>query len=178
MRDPERITPIIKHLEMEWKRNPDWRFGQLLQNIGIFGRGDIFFAEDQAMLDKLGITSVGEYPVSKSDPRDSFVDSSGMRVKTHSSRQCAGEYCVVHNPSRHHMLSWRTDIRSDKRYLIERICSHGVGHPDPDSLAYFVRIGDRTMGVHGCDGCCFPPRRASEDRQGPGNGTRSRGAHV
>lgn len=30
----------------------------------------------------------------------------------------------------------------------------GVGHPDPDSVAYFERHDITHMGVHGCDGCC------------------------
>ena len=37
---------------------------------------------------------------------------------------------------------WREDRR-----IMERICPHGVGHPDPDD----VLNQDR---VHGCDGCC------------------------
>jgi hypothetical protein len=41
---------------------------------------------------------------------------------------------------------------------MERICEHGVGHPDPDHLD-FVRhtkggAAAETESVHGCDGCC------------------------
>ncbi len=32
---------------------------------------------------------------------------------------------------------------------LERTCAHGIGHPDPDSLAW---LG--CEGIHGCDGCC------------------------
>lgn len=32
---------------------------------------------------------------------------------------------------------------------MERICPHGVGHPDPDCM-YAKRDT-----VHGCDGCCL-----------------------
>ncbi len=42
--------------------------------------------------------------------------------------------------------------------LTERICGHGIGHPDPDSLSWLDR--DRpghVLAVHGCDGCCLPP---------------------
>jgi hypothetical protein len=38
--------------------------------------------------------------------------------------------------------------------LVERLCVHGVGHPDPDSVAYFDRHEVRGIDVHGCDGCC------------------------
>ena len=48
------------------------------------------------------------------------------------------------NPLAHCRTHWRED-----RFIMERICEHGVGHPDPDDKR--VREGD---GVHGCDGCC------------------------
>jgi hypothetical protein len=34
---------------------------------------------------------------------------------------------------------------------MERICKHGVGHPDPDDLMILIGHDD---GVHGCCGCC------------------------
>lgn len=58
---------------------------------------------------------------------------------------CAGEFCCIHNPSDHHMREWRQHWRSD-RHLMERICPHGCGHPDPDD--------PNPDTVHGCDGCC------------------------
>ncbi|MDH2208419.1 MULTISPECIES: hypothetical protein [Empedobacter] len=33
MRNPERITPIIKKIEKLWLENPDFRFGQLIMAI-------------------------------------------------------------------------------------------------------------------------------------------------
>ena len=73
---------------------------------------------------------------------------------THRQTACAGEWCSIHNPSDHHMASWRLLIRYDRSCMAERICPHGVGHPDPDSMAYFRRVGIDDVGVHGCDGCC------------------------
>ena len=35
MRSAKRIKPFLKYLEMEWKKNPDLRFGQLLITTGI-----------------------------------------------------------------------------------------------------------------------------------------------
>ena len=68
---------------------------------------------------------------------------------THSANKCAGKNCPVHNPSNHHMKDWPQHYRTD-RGITERICKHGVGHPDPD---------DRTTDtIHGCDGCCAPPK--------------------
>lgn len=45
------------------------------------------------------------------------------------------------------MVLWPQHWRGD-RHLMERICPHGVGHPDPDDI--------NPDGVHGCDGCCRP----------------------
>jgi hypothetical protein len=71
----------------------------------------------------------------------------------HDPSKCAGSRCVFHNPSEHHMRSWRIRVRAST--LVERLCpEHGVGHPDPDSLAYFNSRGWRGFEVHGCCGCC------------------------
>lgn len=56
----------------------------------------------------------------------------------------------------HHMVKWPKVIRENT--LVERICPHGIGHPDPDSLIYFERKGVEMMDVHGCDGCCTKVR--------------------
>jgi hypothetical protein len=59
------------------------------------------------------------------------------------------------------MSDWPMFTRASR--LIERVCPHGVGHPDPDSLGYFERVlsVDRVrflrLGDHGCDGCCITP---------------------
>jgi hypothetical protein len=45
-------------------------------------------------------------------------------------------------------------IRTDKGFLVERICEHGVGHDDPDAVAYMRSKGHTWAGTHGCDGCC------------------------
>jgi hypothetical protein len=84
----------------------------------------------------------------------------------HAAELCAGRSCVIHNPSDHHMRDWPMNWRAD-RHMMERVCPHGVGHPDPDEAAYqkikaaqtVVGYGqevrtDGDVGVHGCDGCC------------------------
>lgn len=80
------------------------------------------------------------------------VDSGKIRI--HPETACEGEYCVFHNPSDHHMVSWPINVRLDNKALVERICSCGIGHPDPDSVAYFERQGITHMGIHGCCGHC------------------------
>ena len=70
------------------------------------------------------------------------------------SRKAGGpKACVIHRPSEHSMRTWPLVLRSST--LFERQCSHGVGHPDPDSAAYLNwRDNDGGWDVHGCDGCC------------------------
>lgn len=89
-------------------------------------------------------------------------------LRVHHPDACAGEHCPFHNPSDHRMRDWKVNIREST--LVERLCPHGIGHPDPDSVAYMDRRdgyeeGDGCWGVHGCDGCCWdgyplpdPPR--------------------
>ena len=77
----------------------------------------------------------------------------------HSPGLCAGQACVVHGPSDHHMRSWPLTWRDDKR-VFERSCEHGVGHPDPDDAAFLSRSGRDHLTIHGCDLCCY--RRAGE----------------
>lgn len=102
-------------------------------------------------------------------------------MDSHPALFCEGEPCPIHHPSDHHMAEWPTVVRHDKHCLVERICQHGVGHPDPDSLAWLAKgapglhtIPDglfevearpvvvltedlESLGVHGCCGCCAVP---------------------
>lgn len=78
-----------------------------------------------------------------------YVTGTGQRLTAvHKPSKCVGDHCVIHRPSDHNMRSWPTHWRDD-RGLMERICPHGVGHPDPDDT--------NLDHVHGCDGCCFDP---------------------
>lgn len=74
-------------------------------------------------------------------------------IITHGDSQCAGEYCSIHNPSEHPLADAPLHWRADRR-LMERICDHGVGHPDPDDLAHRRLSDELADDVHGCDGCC------------------------
>lgn len=86
-------------------------------------------------------------------------------LNTHPPSKCRGQYCVVHNPSDHHMRDWPLNWRAD-RYLMERMCAHGCGHPDPDDVAFqrsHPVLKGRAPGSHGCDGCCWAPEPAEMD---------------
>lgn len=72
MRNPERIEPIIACLRGIWKQVPDWRFGQLLDNLfrAMYeetGGLDPFFIEDDRFMElvnrickRLGVEEVRE----------------------------------------------------------------------------------------------------------------------
>lgn len=91
-----------------------------------------------------------------------FTDAFGRKWLVHSKETCdSGTNCCIHNPSEHHMRDWPLTFRPDKRNLAERICEHGVGHPDPDSLMFIAKHDKvnpehvyRVPSIHGCDGCC------------------------
>ena len=75
--------------------------------------------------------------------------STARLSEVHGLGSCAGDFCTIHNRSNHNMRSFPQHWRAD-RGIMERICPHGVGHPDPDSPWEF----DSYMWIHGCDGCC------------------------
>ena len=70
--------------------------------------------------------------------------------KMHDMKKCAGQFCTIHNRSDHSMRSFPQVYRWDKA-LMERICPHGIGHPDPDEI--------NPDTVHGCEGCCYDKRK-------------------
>ena len=105
---------------------------------------------------------------------------------THPSERCKGRGipCCIHSPSDHHMRDFPMNWRADTQ-VMERRCPHGVGHPDPDHLAYvysltpehdcpeglnkFRAYADQVecpyphlewQSGHGCcrEGCCIPPK--------------------
>lgn len=86
-----------------------------------------------------------------------WVGPGGLILENvHPGERCAGQPCCLHSPSEHHMREWPLNWRND-RQLMERLCPHGVGHPDPDDLAYGEQVSPgstRWRGIHGCDGCC------------------------
>lgn len=59
-------------------------------------------------------------------------------VTVHRPDVCEGMICALHSPTRHAMrdwpIRWRGQPRSSRR--LERVCPHGVGHPDPDDYVY------------------------------------------
>lgn len=81
--------------------------------------------------------------------QDLIATDLGQIVFVHPGKDCLPP-CPVHAPSDHHMNQWPLNWRGDRK-VMERMCEHMVGHPDPDDLSVRSRI---SAGVHTCDGCC------------------------
>lgn len=104
----------------------------------------------------------GEHDVARDDPR-LYITGTGQALYPthHENPECATYGCVIHHPTDPHQ-DWPTHWRGE-RGIMERICPHGVGHPDKDDLAFRQRMADargeplRHLGVHGCCGCCLSP---------------------
>jgi hypothetical protein len=105
--------------------------------------------------------------------REQKVTLVGGEVLTnvHRASDCHPKPCPIHRPTDHHMVTWPQHYRhrierkiffrgqwvtlpGDYRNIMERICSHGVGHPDPDDLRIRMGYDD---GSHSCDMCCVTP---------------------
>jgi hypothetical protein len=76
--------------------------------------------------------------------------SDEVLFRTHPFGECWGDHCTLHRMSDHAMRAFPQQWRSD-RQIMERVCPHGVGHPDPDE---YELVTNPEKGVHGCDGCC------------------------
>jgi hypothetical protein len=110
--------------------------------------------------------------------RVTVLPSTVRAMVVHGVDACAGRECVIHAPTDHRMRGFRLHWRAD-RGIFERLCRHGIGHPDPDQQAYWREQAERGVmdeapddesGVvehwrtpdehvsaqmtHGCDGCC------------------------
>jgi len=83
--------------------------------------------------------TMAKYKLHKSDQ---------VLINVHSKKTCKGEYCCIHNPSKHALSDAPQNWREDRR-IMERICEHGIGHPDRDQI-----MRDEAGWVHACDGCC------------------------
>jgi hypothetical protein len=79
-------------------------------------------------------------------------------VNVHDPSLCEGQNCAIHGPSQHPLNKMPRTFHAG---VVFRVCSHGVEHPDPDSIAWLQRsTGDATVpliaATHTCCGarCC------------------------
>lgn len=86
-------------------------------------------------------------------PKQHKDDFGQLFVVTHTKSECEAP-CPVHAPSKHRMSDFPQRWKKDG-VSMERVCTHGYGHPDPDDKVSRLRVGP-----HLCDGCCmFGPAR-------------------
>lgn len=160
----------------------DWQAfaNQILQPNPIFDLpdlDDIFAPPDDdrewdQIIDPIATPAVGEF-LMRTPNEQLFFTRYGTNWRWHSLEACDQtraaatrqgitlDHCVIHNPSAHPLRDWPMILRETN--LIERMCPHHVGHPDPDSaramdFMRYGRINDEFgFTVHGCDGCCQKP---------------------
>lgn len=90
------------------------------------------------------------------------LKNGAILFNVHPATVCGGTPCWIHNPSPHHMTDWPMARLADGR--IERECSHGLYHPDPDDLWFWTNIEHlENAGLHPCDGCCVNGERATDE---------------
>lgn len=54
MRNPNRISEVLMMLQQGWEKVPDWRLGQLIENLKRYiGIDDLFYIEDDEMTKKI-----------------------------------------------------------------------------------------------------------------------------
>lgn len=92
---------------------------------------------------------------------DNTIEVLNGTLRTHSSLACAGDFCSVHNPSSHSMVRF-PQYWDAQRFQMQRVCPHGIPHPDPDDLAYSALVNGEEFAEfqrdHDCcdEGCCAP----------------------
>lgn len=84
-------------------------------------------------------------------------------VQTHGPAKCAGQPCVIHNPSDHPLKDAPIYFRVDRLYHAERACPHLIMHPDPDSVAHLM-TRDPSFVVLFAHECC--KERCCEKKEG------------
>lgn len=57
MRDPKRIPEILEKLRVIWERVPDWRLGQLINNVTYVSSVPAFYVEDEELIKDLDALS-------------------------------------------------------------------------------------------------------------------------
>jgi hypothetical protein len=66
---------------------------------------------------------------------ESFQIHNGVTIQVHPGDQCAGEYCVIHNPSDHPYRD--LPLTMNERGVMFRIGEDKLYIVDPDSAAFF-----------------------------------------
>ena len=79
-----------------------------------------------------------------------MLEHTHQSMHMHRKDTCATPVCAVHARS-NHVLRYGPQCWNAQRYIMERVCGHGVRHPDPDDVRIWTGADN---GFHTCDGCC------------------------
>jgi len=91
---------------------------------------------------------------------NTYTDIDGKSFVLHAADSCIGT-CPFHKPTEHSMSDWPSTFNWDMMRL-DRVCEHGLHHPDPDTPQELCSV------EHECDGCC-EVREAVECVPNPGS---------
>ena len=53
MRDPQRISTVLKEIERLWQLHPDWRIGQLISNVAAWRGESVWDMEEAELVDEI-----------------------------------------------------------------------------------------------------------------------------
>lgn len=90
------------------------------------------------------------------------LEHTSISITFHEEGECAGNVCVVHHKTDHHMRGYR-QFYNLRQGIMYRVCSHDVRHPDPDDTKF---ISGEYDGKHDCDACCIRFATESEYNDG------------
>lgn len=172
---PEFVNEYVEDLEVNIEEYaPPGQITQVIDSEFTGLPSNLYDSQDEtddelnAILRDLGLTeSLPEeddvYPLQTTpgfySDTNNFVTGTGQIIGNvhQETEECLNKGCVIHAPSSHSMRDFPTHWRSD-RGIMERICEHGIGHPDPDDLNYIARSRGLSVAtgeaIHGCDSCC------------------------
>jgi hypothetical protein len=92
---------------------------------------------------------------------ETYRTGTGQLIQVHEQDLCHGDWCVIHKPKPGRMAEMPTHWRED-RAIMERICTHGVGHPAIEQMEHWRATDQWWQSVHGCDGCCVESKTRGE----------------
>jgi hypothetical protein len=109
---------------------------------------------------RIGLYLMAKLQKNKRWKYDIFTDDAEVKWNVHKASVCEGSRCAIHNPSDHPLKNAPIGLRmgsifsSKPHGFAERFCPCGIGHSDPDSVAFYDSIGYYGTDVHGCCGHC------------------------
>jgi hypothetical protein len=140
------VSGLVRDTTIKVDQNTQDHSYQIGRSLGL--------SHDQMLaIHRASVYFIGDDPPQLTLTATTHAVLGGAVSNIHSPLDCAGEFCCVHNPSEHHMLTW-PQVWNQSKHVMERQCPHGNTHPDPDDPATATIGGN----IHPCDGCCIQPQ--------------------